>query len=103
MSAIASSERQLSQAARNSSLAGDLPDDGLLDLAGAHRDRHAADGDRGARDLAAVDLQQRRRRDDGEIAVAAGELDEGAALCRAGQSGMRIAVTISFSSMAGVR
>ena len=32
--------------------------------------------DRGAGDLAAVDLQQRRRRHDGEIAVAAGELDE---------------------------
>ena len=54
-----------------------LPGDGLLDLGGAHRrDRDAADCDRGARDLAAVDLQQRRRRHDGEIAVAAGELDE---------------------------
>ena len=77
MSAIASIERQLSQALANKSLAGAWPVMACLDLSGAHRgDRDAADGQRGAADLAAVDLQQRRRRHDGEIAVAAGELDE---------------------------
>ena len=54
-------------------------DQRALDVAGAQRRRaHAAERERRAGDFAGgVFLEQRRRRDDGEIAVAAGKFDEG--------------------------
>src|SRR5580704_16516089 len=60
----------------------DLADQRALDLACPHRRRsHAAERQRRARYLAVlILLDQRRRRDDGEIAVATGELDEGVAV-----------------------
>ena len=61
---------------------GRLADQRLLDLGGAHR-RHAdaAERHRRARDLAGAILgQQRRRRDDGEVAVPAREFDEAVAV-----------------------
>ncbi len=56
-----------------------LADQRALDVAGAQRRRaQAAEGQRRAGDFAgAVFLDERRRRDNGEIAVAAGKLDEG--------------------------
>src|SRR5580692_1345103 len=60
----------------------DLADQRTLDLACPHRRRpHAAERQRRARYLAVpIFLDQRRRRDDGEVAVTAGELDEGVAV-----------------------
>ena len=60
----------------------DLADQRTLDLACPHRRRpHAAERQRRARHLAVIVLfDERRRRDDGEIAVTARELDEGIAV-----------------------
>ena len=86
MSAIASILRQLSQAWRNISPSGAWPMS-----ASRLRARTGATPTPPmvieARAILPVDLQQRRRRDDGEVAVAAGELDE-SRRGPAGQSGI---------------
>src|SRR5215470_9323304 len=59
-----------------------VADEPLFDLARPHRRRpHAAERDRGARDLAGAILDdERRRRYDREVAMAAGELDKAVAM-----------------------
>ena len=84
-------------------LARSFADQRAFDFARAHRRRpHAAERHRRARHLAAAVLfDQRRRRDNGEIAVPAREFDEGKAV-PLGQHGNVTPVRISSSSSAGV-
>ena len=79
MSSTASSWRSGSQSSRSRLSSIVSPISARSTSAGAQRRRaHAAERQRRARDFAGgVFLEQRRRRDNGEIAVAAGKFDEG--------------------------
>ena len=101
---MASSLRQAFAGLAQQLVVGHLADERLLELARADRRRaHAADRHRGARDFAGRVLdQQRRRRHDGEIAVAAGKLDEGIAVAFRPDRKAHARSAISSGSIAGV-